>query len=111
MLISTVDGGHVIAGVAEYFGVPPPHVGSCQLSQDGWLAPTEVSFVECLTSYLTQHISTLHALSSKTSTTFLFLIDRYRVIFFNWASPEFAKCWPVSNRFQKDVRVPDWPPP
>ena len=31
--------------------------------------------------------------------------------FFNWASPEFAKCWPVSNGFQKDVRVPDWPPP
>ena len=34
----------------------------------------------------------------------------YRVIFFNWASPEFAKCWPVSNRFQKNVRVLDWPP-
>ena len=30
--------------------------------------------------------------------------------FFNWASPEFAKCWPVSNWFQKNVRVPDWPP-
>jgi hypothetical protein len=30
--------------------------------------------------------------------------------FFNWASPEFAKCWPVSNRFQKNVRVLDWPP-
>ena len=78
MLISTVDGGHVIAGVAEYFGVPPPHVGSCQLSQDGWLAPTEVSFVECLTSYLAQHISTFQPLSSTISTTFLFLIDRYK---------------------------------
>ena len=21
----------------------------------------------------------------------------YRVVFFNWASPEFAKCWPVNN--------------
>ena len=21
-------------------------------------------------------------------------------VFFNWASPEFAKCWPVSNQFQ-----------
>ena len=21
----------------------------------------------------------------------------YRVVFFNWASPEFAKCWPESN--------------
>ena len=31
--------------------------------------------------------------------------------FFNWPSPEFAKCWPVSNWFQKNVRVPDWPPP
>ena len=31
--------------------------------------------------------------------------------FFNWASPQFAKCWPVSNWFQKNVRVPDWPPP
>ena len=30
--------------------------------------------------------------------------------FFNWPPPEFAKCWPVSNWFQKDVRVPDWPP-
>ena len=30
--------------------------------------------------------------------------------FFNWASPEFGKCWPVSNQFQKNVRVPDWPP-
>ena len=31
--------------------------------------------------------------------------------FFNWPPLEFAKCWPVSNRFQKNVRVPDWPPP
>ena len=30
--------------------------------------------------------------------------------FFNWASPEFAKCWPVSDLFQKNVNVPDWPP-
>ena len=30
--------------------------------------------------------------------------------FFNWASPEFAKCWLESNWFQKNVRVPDWPP-
>ena len=30
--------------------------------------------------------------------------------FFNWPPPEFAKCWPVSNWFQKNVRVPDWPP-
>ena len=29
---------------------------------------------------------------------------------FNWASPKFAKCWPVSNWFKKNVRVPDWPP-
>ena len=32
-------------------------------------------------------------------------------VFFNWAYPEFAKCRPVSNRFQKNDRVPDWPPP
>ena len=31
--------------------------------------------------------------------------------FFNWPPLEFAKCWPVSNRFRKNVRVPDWPPP
>ena len=31
-------------------------------------------------------------------------------VFFNWASPEFAKCWPANNQFQKNVRVPDWPP-
>ena len=30
--------------------------------------------------------------------------------FFNWASPEFAKCWLECNWFQKNVRVPDWPP-
>ena len=32
-------------------------------------------------------------------------------VFFNWAHPEFAKCRPVSNQFQKNDRVPDWPPP
>ena len=31
--------------------------------------------------------------------------------FFNWPPLEFAKCWPVSNRFRKNVRVPDRPPP
>ena len=31
--------------------------------------------------------------------------------FFNWPPPEFAKCWPVSNWFKKNVRVPDFPPP
>ena len=30
--------------------------------------------------------------------------------FFNWPSPEFAKCGPVSNWFKKNRRVPDWPP-
>ena len=30
--------------------------------------------------------------------------------FFNWPSPEFAKCWPESNWFQKNVRVQYWPP-
>ena len=30
--------------------------------------------------------------------------------FFNWAFPEFAKCWPVSNQLRKNVRVLDWPP-
>ena len=34
----------------------------------------------------------------------------YRVFVFNWASPEFGKCWPVSNWFQKNIRVLDWPP-
>ena len=24
-------------------------------------------------------------------------------VFFNWASPEFAKCWPVSNQFKKKM--------
>ena len=32
-------------------------------------------------------------------------------VLFNWASLEFAKCWSVSNRFRKNVRVPDCPPP
>ena len=31
-------------------------------------------------------------------------------VFFKWASPEFAVCWPVRNRFKKNGRVPDWPP-
>ena len=35
----------------------------------------------------------------------------YRVVFFNWPPRELAKCWPVSNRFRKNVWVPDWPPP
>ena len=41
------------------------------------------------------------------------IMYRYHVqgVFFNWAHPEFAKCRPVSNRFQKNDRVPDWPPP
>ena len=30
--------------------------------------------------------------------------------FFNWASLEFAKCWPVSIQYKKNDRVPDWPP-
>ena len=29
--------------------------------------------------------------------------------FFNWASPEYDKCWPESDWFQK--KIPDWPPP
>ena len=40
------------------------------------------------------------------------LIEHTGCFFFNWASPEFAKCWLVSNWFKKkNVRVPDWPPP
>ena len=31
-------------------------------------------------------------------------------VFFNWPPPEFAKCRPVSNIFEKYVRVQDWPP-
>ena len=31
--------------------------------------------------------------------------------FFNWPPREFAKCWRVSNRFRKNVIVPDCPPP
>ena len=37
-------------------------------------------------------------------------IHLYTGWIFKWASPEFAKCWPVSSWFQKNVRVPDWPP-
>ena len=29
--------------------------------------------------------------------------------FFNWPPLDFAKCWPVSKRLLKNVRVPDWP--
>ena len=37
--------------------------------------------------------------------------DKLQGVFFNCPPPpEFAKCWPVSNWFQKNVRVPDWPP-
>ena len=32
-------------------------------------------------------------------------------VFLTIPPPELAKCWPVSKRFQKIVRVPDWPPP
>ena len=32
-------------------------------------------------------------------------------VFFNWPPFEFAKCWPASNQFRKNVRVPDCPPP
>ena len=35
----------------------------------------------------------------------------YRVVFFHWASTEFAKCWAVSNRFQKNAKSPRLPPP
>ena len=28
-----------------------------------------------------------------------------------WAPPEFAKCWPVSNRLQKNVKSPRLAPP
>ena len=31
-------------------------------------------------------------------------------VFFNWPPPEFAKCRLVSNQFEKNVRVQDWPP-
>ena len=34
----------------------------------------------------------------------------YRVFFLTGPPPEFAKCWPVRNRFRKNLRVPDWPP-
>ena len=34
----------------------------------------------------------------------------YRVFFLTGPPPEFAKCWPVSNWFQKNIRVSDWPP-
>ena len=36
--------------------------------------------------------------------------DKYRVFFLLAAPPEFAKCWPVSDRFQKNVSVSDWAP-
>ena len=32
-------------------------------------------------------------------------------VFYNRPPLEFAKCWPVSNWFWKNVRVPDCPPP
>ena len=43
------------------------------------------------------------------------LIDVFFILqggFFYWVSSEFLplKCWPVSNRFPKKVRVLDWPP-
>ena len=31
--------------------------------------------------------------------------------FFNWSYPDFAKCRPVNNHFQKFGRVQDWPYP
>ena len=37
-------------------------------------------------------------------------VEYLQGVFFNWAHPEFAKCRLVSNRFQKNDRVPDWPP-
>ena len=37
------------------------------------------------------------------------IIISYRVVFFNWPPPEFAKCWPVSNRFRKESQT--GPPP
>ena len=38
------------------------------------------------------------------------VMNQIQGVFFNWAHPKFAKCRPVSNRFQKNDRVPDWPP-
>ena len=33
----------------------------------------------------------------------------YRVFFFTGPPPEFAKCRPVSNQFEKTLKVQDWP--
>ena len=38
------------------------------------------------------------------------IFDNIQGGFFNWPPLEFTKCWPVSNRFKKNGRVPDWPP-
>ena len=45
------------------------------------------------------------------SDTFLnILLYRYTGWFFNWPPPEFAKCWPVSNWFQKTLESQTGPP-
>ena len=45
-----------------------------------------------------------HTLNNKMDEAFI------QGVFFNWTPPEFAKCRPVSNQFEKNVRVQDWPP-
>ena len=60
----------------------------------------------------TENMKKIENINQMTHT--LFMIQNTQLMiqgdFFNWASLEFAKCWPVSNQFQKNGRVPDWPP-
>ena len=58
-------------------------------------------------SHLIQHLSLKLSIFDLRTNCFT---NNIQGVFFNWPPPEFAKCWPVSNWFQKNVRVPDWPP-
>ena len=78
---------------------------------------TLLTLLKLLTLFsLLTRISLLTLLSVHTPYTFLEqngyfgLYGYIQGDFFNWPPPEFAKCWPVRNRFRKNLRVPDWPP-
>ena len=58
-------------------------------------------------SHLIQHLSSKLSIFDLRTNCFT---NNIQGVFFTWPPPEFAKCWPVSNWFQKNVRVPDWPP-
>ena len=90
------------------------------ISTSTWSLPALVFFwdslVERRDSLAEEWISTCHLFEFPPFTELSHLIPTrdgigawyvtYRVFFFKWDSPEFAKCWPVSSWFKKNVKSP-----